>query len=78
VGSTREAGGEAAANRIGNVCEHDRNCRCLAGKGAGHGRITPSPSACALNWKTCLSHALDTAFEIIGVLIWQDTPLPLD
>ena len=33
---------------------------------------------CALNWKTCLSHALDTALEIIGIFIWQDTPLPLD
>ncbi len=37
-----------------------------------------APRHCALNWKTCLSHALDTALEIIGILIWQDTPLPLD
>jgi hypothetical protein len=30
----------------------------------------------ALYWKTGLSHALDTALEIIGIFIWQDAPLP--
>ena len=32
----------------------------------------------ALYWKTGLSHALDTALEIIGIYIWQDVSLPLD
>ena len=32
----------------------------------------------ALHWKTCLSHALDAALEIIGIFIRQDAPLPLD
>ena len=34
----REAWGEAAAYWIGDVDEHDRNCLCLAGQGAGHWR----------------------------------------
>ena len=42
------------------------------------GDITPSPSACALNWKACFSHALDAAREIIGIFIWQGAPPPLD
>ena len=33
-----EARREAAADRIGHDCEHDRNCPRLAGERAGHGR----------------------------------------
>jgi hypothetical protein len=32
----------------------------------------------ALYWKTGLSHALDTALEVIGIFVWQDASLPLD
>src|SRR5262245_10941098 len=34
----RETRNKAAANRIGDECEHERNCPRLAGKGAGRWR----------------------------------------
>ena len=58
---------KATDNRLGTACRE-----------GPFGDITPSPSACALNWKTCLSHALNAALEIIGIFIWQGAPLSLN